>query len=471
MAESNRRERIAVLRRWLRPGVGVKRWLVVVFLGLGAFALAGALVLRQLYRGLGNGPGEPILDTLTLQFLPLPIRVAVLVAVGAALFLLGFWRLVNLLLEPFSRPEGPLVELIYQRRSLARGPRIVAIGGGHGLSTLLRGLKQFSSNITAVVTVADDGGSSGKLREELGITPMGDIRRCIAALADDESVMTKLLQYRFPVAGSGNGRDGEAEKAQEPGEALQSVAGIDTRQPGVSGHAFGNLLIAALSAIEGDFEEGVRQSNRVLAVRGAVVPVAPGPLTLHAELDDGSTIQGQSLITRSRGIRRVWIVPERARASAEAVRAIAAADLVVLGPGSLFTSVLPALLVPEIRTALLASSAVRVYACNVATQVGETDGFTLGDHLRAFAAHKADELVDVVLANDNFDARVPADYPAGPVRLDDMPSLSRPHTLVLRDIVDDAHAHQHDPAKLAGALLEVLADSSPVRSARLVRSA
>jgi uncharacterized cofD-like protein len=469
MAGRDRRASMAVLRRWLRPGVGVKRWLLVVFLGLVAFALAGALVLRQVYRGLGNGPGEPILDTLTLQFLPLPVRVAVLVAAGAALFLLGFWRLVNVLLEPFSRPEGPLVELIYQRRSLARGPRIVAIGGGHGLSTLLRGLKQFSSNITAVVTVADDGGSSGKLREELGIAPMGDIRRCIAALADDESVMTKLLQYRFPVSGSGNGSNvsNGATGANEDAGQL----GVEATQPGISGHAFGNLLIAALSAIEGDFEEGVRQSNRVLAVRGAVVPVAPGPLTLHAELDDGSTIQGQSLITRSRGIRRVWIVPERARASAEAVRAIAAAELVVLGPGSLFTSVLPALLVPEIRTALLATSATRVYACNVATQVGETDGFTLGDHLRAFAAHEADELVDVVLANDNFEARVPADYPAGPVRLDDVPSLSHSPTLVLRDIVDDAHAHQHDPAKLAAALLEVLADSSPVRSARLVRSA
>jgi uncharacterized cofD-like protein len=403
------------------------------------------------YPGLGSGPGGPILDLLTLQFLPLPIRVAFLVAVGAALFLLGFWRLVNVLLEPFSRPEGPLVELIYQRRSLARGPRVVAIGGGHGLSTLLRGLKQLTSNITAVVTVADDGGSSGKLREELGIAPMGDIRQCIVALADDESIMTKLLQYRFPAAGT----SGSAEAADA----------------GISGHAFGNLLIAALSAIEGDFEEGVRQSNHVLAVRGAVVPVAPGPLTLHAELDDGRTIEGQSLITRSRGIRRVWIVPERARASAEAVRAIAAADLVVLGPGSLFTSVLPALLVPEIRTALLATSALRVYACNVATQVGETDGFALGDHLRAFAAHGADEVIDVVLANDNFGARVPADYPAGPVRLDDLPELSRATTLVLRDVVDDAHAHQHDPAKLAAALLEVLADSSTARPTRLVRTA
>jgi uncharacterized cofD-like protein len=258
-------------------------------------------------------------------------------------------------------------------------------------------------------------------------------------------------------------------------EGTRSVGGGDSppeNHAGIGGHAFGNLLIAALSAIEGDFEEGVRQSNRVLAVRGEVVPVAPTPLTLHAELDDGRTIQGQSLITRSQGIRKVWIVPERARASAEAVRAIAAADLVVIGPGSLYTSLLPALLVPEIRSALLATSALRLYACNVATQVGETDGFTLADHLRAFAVHEADELLDVVLANDNFGARVPADYPAAPVALDDLPALARQPALVLRDVVDDAHAHQHDPTKLASAVLDVLADSTPsMRTARLVRSA
>ena len=426
--------------------MGLKRWLLVVFLGQLLLALGGALLLRQVYREVGTGgPTEPLFDVLTMQFLPLAVRIAVLLAVGVGLFLWGFWRLVNVLLEPFSRPREPLVELIYQRRSLARGPRVVAIGGGHGLSTLLRGLKHVTSNITAVVTVADDGGSSGKLRQELGIAPVGDIRRCIAALADDEAVMTRLLQYRFPADGD-------------------SVV--------VGGHAFGNLLIAALSAIEGDFEEGVRQSNRVLAVRGAVVPVAPAPLTLHAELADGTVLEGQSLITRSRGVRRVWITPERARASAEAVRAIAAAELVVLGPGSLYTSLLPALLVPEIRSALLSTAALRVFVCNVATQVGETDGYTLRDHLAAFTTHGADELVDVVLANDNFRARVPADYPAAAVQLDDLPAASRRPALVTKDVVDDAHAHQHDPTKLAAALLQVFADApSTTRGERFARTA
>ncbi|MDQ3871417.1 MAG: YvcK family protein [Chloroflexota bacterium] len=429
--------RMARLRRWLEPGMGLKRWLLVVFLGELCLAAAGALLVRQVYRELGTeGPGEPLFYLLTLQFFPGISRILVLLGAGAALFLFGSWRLLTALLEPFTRRE-PLVELIYQKRSLARGPRVVAMGGGTGLSTLLRGLKQVTSNITAIVTVADDGGSSGKLRDELGIAPVGDIRNCIAALADAEPAMTRLLQYRFP--------------SQTPAHA------------GLSGHSFGNLLIAALSAVEGDFEEGVRQSNRVLAVRGQVLPVAPVPLTLHAERADGTILDGQSVITRSTGIRRVWITPADIRASAEAVKAIAEADVIVLGPGSLYTSVLPSLLVPEIREALLSAAALRVYVCNVATQVGETEGYTLGDHLEALAAHGAGELLDLVLANDNFLANAPENYPAAPVRIDAPPPTVGSAGLVLRDVVDDANAHHHDPVKLAAALLEILAEHGASR--------
>jgi uncharacterized cofD-like protein len=436
-ARTTRERRMVGLRRWLKPGMGLKRWLLVVFLGELCLAVGGALLVRQVYREIGSdGPVEPLYYVLTLQFFPGISRILVLLGVGLGLFLFGSWKLLNALLEPFSRQE-PLVELIYQKRSLARGPKVVAIGGGTGLSTLLRGLKQVTSNITAVVTVADDGGSSGKLRDELGIAPVGDIRNCIAALADAEPAMTRLLQYRFPSQTSGH--------------------------PGLSGHAFGNLLIAALSAVEGDFEEGVRQSNRVLAVRGQVLPVAPGPLTLHAELADGSVLDGQSVIAKSSGIRRVWITPEDIRASAEAVKAIAEADLVVLGPGSLYTSVLPSLLVPQIREAVLSATALRVYVCNVATQVGETEGYTLADHLAALAEHGAGDLVDLVLANDNFSASAPADYPAAPVRIDAPPPTVGAAGLVLRDVVDDDNAHHHEPMKLAAALLEILAAHGPTR--------
>ena len=347
---------------------------------------------------------------------------------------------MRVLLEPFPARTEPLVELIYQKRSLARGPRIVAIGGGTGLSVLLRGLKEATSNITAVVTVADDGGSSGMLRQEFGLPPVGDMRNCIAALADAEPTMTRLLQYRFPA---------------EPGSA------------GVSGHAFGNLLIAAMSAIEGDFEEGVRQSNRVLAVRGQVLPVAPVPLTLHAELADGRSIEGQSMVMGSRGIRRVWITPVDVSASEDAVQAIEQADLVVLGPGSLYTSLLPSLLVPGIRAALERTSALRVYVSNVATQVGETEGYTLSEHLAALNAHGVGRLLDTVVANDNFRARVPPDYPGTPVEIDLPAEAGASPALVLADVVDDGNAHRHDSRKLA-ALLTRLSDEREARRAPVV---
>src|SRR5574340_714447 len=357
-------------RTWLRPGVGIKRWLVVIFVGELLVAFAGALVLRQVYRAAAPGGPEdaPVLWWVTLQFLPLALRPVVLAAAGLAIFLVGMRRLLRAALAPFPRSQRPLVELIYEKRSLERGPRIVAIGGGTGLSVLLRGLKAHTSHLTAVVAVADDGGSSGRLRDELGIAPVGDLRNCIAALADAEPAMARLLQYRFPT-------DGKAE-------------------PAFAGHAFGNLLIAALSAIEGDFEEGVRQANRVLAVRGRVVPAAPVPLTLNAELADGSTLAGQSRIARSRAIERVWIEPPDAHATAEALEAIASADLIVLGPGSLYTSLLPNLLIGELRQALLAARVPRVYVANVATQIGETEGYGLVDHLRALEAHGLGPAID-----------------------------------------------------------------------------
>jgi uncharacterized cofD-like protein len=357
-AALRRRERAQLLRQWLRPGVGVKRWLVPVFIGLLLIALAVAGLLRMaLADRPADDPLHNIVEALTLQSLPPELR----------------WSL-------------PLA-----------------------------------------VTVADDGGSSGKLRTELGMPPMGDIRNCIAALADTEPAMARLLSYRFPLA--------------------------DSVDSSYAGHAFGNLLIAALTAVTGDFEEGVRQSNRVLAVRGSVVPVAGQPVTLHAALIDGSVMEGQSEIARKRGIRRVWITPEDARPSAEAVQAIASADLIVIGPGSLYTSLLPPLLVPGIHEALARAAAPRLLVCNVATQVGETEEFALTDHLEALASHGMSDVIDAVLVNDNFKARQPANYPAAPVNIDlPLSSKSGPQ-IIARDVVDDDNAHRHDSRKLASVLL------------------
>jgi uncharacterized cofD-like protein len=443
-------------RRWLRPGIGVKRWLLLIFLGMLLLALGVAHVIRQVTPDLQpGGLAQSLIDLVTLQFLPFPLRGLVAGGAGAALFLIGAWRLARALTDPLRQDEvTPISDVIYQKRFLARGPRIVAIGGGTGLSTLLRGLKEHTSNLTAIVTVADDGGSSGALREELGIPPVGDIRSCIAALADAEPLMRELLGYRFP-----GGHD---------------VAGgpIQTEPGGLGGHAMGNLLLAAMTAIEGgDFEEGVRRMNRVLAVRGKVVPASATPINLVARTRDGIQVTGQSTIMRTPGIERVWIEPRDVEAARDAVAAIADAEIVVLGPGSLFTSVLPVLLIPAIQRAVAKAPGIRVYACNVATQAGETEGFDLADHVDALIAHTQPDIVDLVVANDRFDGEdtpwpedavdprwPPAAEPAPHLATDAVASLDEPH--------------HHDPQRLAAAILRAIEREGPaMRRERVARTA
>jgi len=434
--------------------MGIKRWIAIVFVGELCLALAGALALRQVYRDFDvPSPSQAVVSAVTLQFLPYGLRAVLLGAAGLALFGYGSWRVVRVLMGPFLSTDAdqqPLVEVIYQKRFLARGPRIVVLGGGTGLSTLLRGLKEHTSNITAVVTVADDGGSSGRLREELGIPAVGDIRNCIAALADAEPVMAKLLQYRFPGDESGS----------------------------LGGHTIGNLLLAAMSSVQGDdFEEAVRQMNRVLAVRGQVVPATGTPVTLHARLLDGREVVGQSEIARCAAIDRVWLTPEGVAASEDAARAIAEAELIVIGPGSLYTSIMPSLLLPEIVDAVRASAAIRLYVCNVATQLGETQEFDLADHVAALERHTSPGMIDVVLANNQFGARRPGAYTAQPVRLRWPPAgasvavASQPR-LVLEDVVDPDNAHHHDSVRLAAAVMHIYeGESLGRRRSRVARTA
>jgi uncharacterized cofD-like protein len=437
------------LRRWLAPGIGVKRWLLVVFAGLLLLALGVAHVIRQVTQDLRpGGLAQVLIDAVTLQFLPYALRGLIVGSLGAGLVLLGVVRVVRAVTEPLrtADEEQPLVEVIYQKRFLAKGPRVVALGGGTGLSALLRGMKEHTSNITAIVTVADDGGSSGALRDELGIPPVGDIRNCIAALADAEPLMSELLGYRFP---------GGRREAGQP---------VETEPGGLGGHAIGNLLIAALTAVEGgDFEEGVRRMNRVLAVRGQVLPASPTPITLHARTRDGVVVSGQSHVGRTTGIERVWITPGDVAASEDALAAIGEAEILVLGPGSLYTSLLPVLLIPRIREAVAATSAVRVYVCNVATQAGETAGYDLADHVEALVEHTAPRLVDLVLANDRFDAHVPAGWQAESVRLRWPPAVEPAPRLVTDDVVDPGNAHRHDPGRLAAAILRAAEGEVGVR--------
>ncbi len=455
------------LRRWLTPGIGIKRWLVVVFVGLLLLAIAFAHFLRQITRDLEpSGLAGALIDLLTLQFLPFALRGFAAGSVGVVLVLFGSYRAVRVLTDPLRAqdPEQPLVELIYQKRFLARGPRIVAIGGGTGLSTLLRGLKEHTSNLTAIVTVADDGGSSGVLRTELGIPPVGDIRNCIVALADAEPLMSEVLQYRFPDTHGGEPR-------------------------GLAGHALGNLLIAAMTAVEdGDFEDGIRLMNRILAVRGQVVPVSPTPLTLHARLTDGTVVDGQSQVMRTPGIDRVWITPDDVEASDDALTAIAEAELIVLGPGSLFTSLLPSLLIPAIRDAVERASAPRIFVCNVATQEGETTGFDLAAHIEALTANTGVGLVDIVLANNHVVGQpasvagvggapgvargeAAAGWPPRPVTLRWPPAIDPVPRLILDDVVDPENPHHHDPSRLAGALIRALEGETGIRRRTAGRSA
>jgi len=434
-------EHLAVtnLRRWLTPGIGVKRWLLVAFAGLLVLALGAAHVIRQATRDVDPGGfAGTILDAVTFQFLPYPLRGLIVGIVGLALLTFGAYRTIGALTAPFmpSQGGGRLVELIYQRKSLARGPRVVVIGGGTGQSTILRGLKEHTSNLTAIVAVADDGGSSGVLREELGIPPVGDIRRCLAALADEENLVGEVLEHRF--AGS------PTDVAPEAGGPL-------------GGHPVGNILLAAMTQLEGgDFEEGVRRANRVLAVRGQVLPAAATPLVLHARTHDGTVVDGQSLITKTTGIERAWVTPANVAACEDALAAIAEADLIVLGPGSLYTSLLPSLLLPEIRDAVLASPALRVYVCNVATQDGETAELDLAGHVEALVAHAGPGIVDVVLANNRPGDPGSLRPPSEPVRLTWPPSMPAAPRVVLDDVVDSGAAQRHDPDRLAAAVMRIL---------------
>ena len=366
--------------RWLQPGLVVKRWLLTSGLGL-MMALLGAAVWADLK------PIYWIVETLSWMLstittvLPREITGPLVLIVGIGLVLWGQSRSFGSIQQALAPDkETVLVDALRAKSRLNRGPNIVAIGGGTGLSTLLSGLKRYSSHITAIVTVADDGGSSGVLRRELGVLPPGDIRNCLAALSTEEPLLTRLFQYRF-AAGSG-----------------------------LEGHSFGNLFLSALTAITGNLETAITASSRVLAVQGQVVPATSADVRLWAELENGERIEGESNIGKAPSpIVRLGCLPERPPALPRALEAIANADLILLGPGSLYTSLLPNLLVPELMSAIQSSRSPRLYICNLMTQPGETDGLDVGGHLRAIEAQLAslgidDRLFTAVLAQDNVES-------------------------------------------------------------------
>jgi uncharacterized cofD-like protein len=383
----NRTQIISGLQ-WLRPGLRVKRWLLLLPIGL-FLGLLGTVTLTQLdlvniFDQVDQRVGKNI--NLTDPKVKIPLGVGLLAlglfSVTASLVIVN--RSILAVIAPDEMATLP--EVIRRKRLLSQGAKIVVIGGGTGLSTLLRGLKQYSSNLTAIVTMTDDGGSSGRLKEQLGSSlPPGDIRNCLVALADAEPRMQELFQYRFT-----------------------TKMGDD----GLSGHNFGNLLIAAMTDITGDFERAVEATSEILNIRGRVLPSTVESVSLMGEMADGREIAGETNIAHDPvAIRRIRLVPEHPKPLPEVLQAIRQADVIILGPGSVFTSVIPNLLVPEIVHALADAQAPRIYICNVMTQPGETDGFTASEHLRVIVEHSAPllpigkRIIDSVLVNTERPSR------------------------------------------------------------------
>lgn len=372
--------------RWLVPGLQVKRWFALILAGAVLMTL-GVLILFDI---------KPIFYT--MEFIRnIAMNVSTewiafaIVMFGAGMFFKG-WQKTNLSIIDGSDNQS-LLENLYRRRKLNRGPKIVAVGGGTGLSMLLKGIKHITNNITAVVTVGDDGGSSGRLREEMGILPPGDIRNCIAALAGDEDLVTKLFQYRF-----------------KTGEGLE-------------GHSFGNLFLTALCSITGDMVRAVKESSNVLSIRGRVLPSTLDDMKLVAEMEDGRIIHGESNIPEAHGkIKRLFTDPQNCKALDDVIAAIKDADLIILGPGSLYTSVIPNLLIKEISEEIAKSNAKKIYVCNIMTQPGETDSYNVSDHVNALMQHAGSrKIIDTVLVNDTLPSNLAQKYQMSgsyPVKID-----------------------------------------------------
>lgn len=407
------------------PGLEIKRWMFLTFAGT-VLIVIGAAILLELH---------PV--HYSIEFIRAMARTSnseitgpAITILGLLLFLLG-WKKTNSSVISAIKPDAHLLENLYIQRKLSRGPKIVAIGGGTGLSTILKGLKHVTGNITAVVTVGDDGGSSGRLREEMGILPPGDIRNCIAGLANEESLVTELFQYRFK---SGNG---------------------------LEGHSFGNLFLTALCAITGDMVTAVKESSKVLSIRGRVLPSTLDDMKLIAELEDGRIIYGESNIPEANGkIIKLKATPEKLEALDEVITAIEEADIIIMGPGSLYTSIIPNLLIEDISKAISNSQAKKVYICNIMTQPGETDGYSVSDHLKAILDHSRHEnIIDTVLVNDSLPKNLALKYKAAgafPVNLDSERLKEMKVKILTKRLIEENEEGlvRHSPGRIAKIICE-----------------
>lgn len=404
--------------KWFYPGIRIKRWIL-----LGAAGIAIVIL----------GAARFISDTLfwlkAFDFLVILLGIIVVIS--------GVRSMLESFLSIFlPYPGQNLVDIVYKKRYLEKGPKIVVIGGGHGLGTLLMGLKECTTNLIAVVTVADSGGSTGRLREEFDVQAPGDIRNCIVSLADAPSLMGELFQFRFS-------KDSE-----------------------LKGHNFGNLFITAMTQLTGDFKKAVEESSKVLAIRGKVIPSTLDKVTLVAEYEDGSTVAGEAQIPEKElPIKKVHLElknrehSREIKATLEAIEAIKAADIVVVGPGSLYTSILPNLVIKGISRALAESSAVKVYVCNVMTQHGETDNYTASGHLKALISHTNPRIIEYCIINNTTPKEeMLAKYrqeKAFPIKSDSAEIKRMGYKPVEGNIISTIDFVRHDPEKLARIIVEL----------------
>ena len=407
--------------RWLTPGLEVKRWVILLMVSILIIDLGIAYVLKEFYRT-AQLPGEAAL--ITLQFIPRYLRGVLFGVLGLGLLVFSVDKLQNSVLGPFlPGGERSIAEQIYAFRTRNRGPRIVAIGGGTGMSTLLRGLKEYTANLAAIVTVADDGGSSGRLREEYRILPPGDFRQCLVALADAEPLVKELFNHRFSEGSLG-------------------------------GHSFGNLFIMAMADITGNFEHALRESGRVLAVRGAIIPSTLHDVTLVASVN-GSMVEGESKIPKQNApITQVFLKPDNAELNPEAAMAIMNAEVIVIGPGSLYTSILPNLMVPGMMHAIKASPALKVFVVNVASQHGETDNFNVSDYLRVLADHVEQFPLDFILVNSNLNHMPTGGQSQVIFDFQEAQRMEPRARFIAADVVNTHIPSHHDPDKLSKVLIK-----------------
>jgi uncharacterized cofD-like protein len=423
------------IRMWMRPGMQIKRWIALSMVAVVLTSLAIAMGLAWLYENYQVPTAlQDAVRIATLQDIPHPLRGLIMLTTGIMLFGFAIWKISHSLFSPLLKEitSGRSVAEIYVGDRF--GPtlpefNVVTIGGGTGLGNLLRGLKQANINLTAIVTVADDGGSTGRIRDAFDIPAPGDIRNCLVSLAKDESTMGQLFHYRFDADGSE-----------------------------LSGHSFGNLFITAMTKVTGSFEQAVLESARVLNIEGRVLPSTLENVTLCADRVDGSTVRGESAVGHGGPqIKRIYLEPNRPKAYDPALAAILNADLIVLGPGSLFTSVIPNLLVDGVRESIRWSAGATVYVCNVATQEGETDHFDYEAHVHEIVGYLGEGELDYALLNNNR-AAMSAIRPYEHVEAivyDGAAHTKDGVEIIARDVVNDQNPLRHDPLKLASELLEI----------------